>query len=481
MSQLSFKKQGLTVDWIGLKFQNLDSFGQTKLAKYLFKIGFNSYQESGKLAKPVKEPILVSSKNKFQVLFINEAPYWKGTSVHFSGRNATIFYSLIKQKLISWEFFSSAILGRFDLNYLRKNKTDDKLSTTEFLENCQRKLMQTNKNISLEKNSKGLILKIGTRRSNNYSRIYEGKYFLKFEHEMKGKFIKTYHTLLIENHLEELEHQLSIHFLTYFGKILPLHYSYTDWLVIKLRPIRKQTISTSALNSDYINSEISIDTSTFVNLIQFLNYAQDLDFEIKYIDQVPYHVVVFRLQDFLQEQNKSKNQYQLVKTKHFFKKLQTGILLTSFSDVHFQSLVAVPLVTFNKVQKFWVGRVWLSQELFYHKYPFRLPDMFNHKLTHKLTKDQLEVRAQVFKVFSSENIQKIFLIEEFFQNYSSQLSNQQKTKMKTYFIQSIQLFQKHDLIENKFQIISDGFFIHTDQLTVSNIRQGFVVYEKFSV
>ncbi len=101
---------------------------------------------------------------------------------------------------------------------------------------------------------------------------------------MKGKFIRNYHTLLIENHLEELERQFSAHFLTYFGKVLPLHYSYVDWLVIKLRPIRKQTILTSALNSDSINSEILIQTRTFVDLIQFLNYAQDLDFEIKYLD-----------------------------------------------------------------------------------------------------------------------------------------------------------------------------------------------------
>ena len=187
--------------------------------------------------------------------------------------------------------------------------------------------------------------------------------------------------------------------------------------------------------------------------------------------------MVFRLQDFLKEQNKSNNQYQLVKTKHFFKKLQTGILLTSFSDVHFQSLAAVPLLTFNKVQKFWVGRVWLSQEFFYHKYPFKLPDLFKHKLN----KYQLEVRAHVFKVFSSENIQKIFLVEEFIQNYSSQLSNQQKTKIKEYFIQSIQLFQKHHLIENNYKVINNGFFIHADHLTIYNISQGFVIYEKLFI
>lgn len=127
-NKLTFKDENITVDWIGFKFQNLGNFVCAKLVEYLFKIGFNSYQESGKLAKPIKESILASSKNKFQVLFVHEAPYWKGTSVYFSGASATFFHSLVNQMLINWEFFSSAILGRFDLNYVRKNKTDDKIS-----------------------------------------------------------------------------------------------------------------------------------------------------------------------------------------------------------------------------------------------------------------------------------------------------------------------------------------------------------------
>jgi hypothetical protein len=80
------------------------------------------------------------------------------------------------------------------------------------------------------------------------------------------------------------------------------------------------------------------------------------------------------------------------------KELQTGILLTSFSDIHFQSLAAVPLVSFTKIQKFWVGRVWLAEELFYYKYPFHLPGFFHQKLK----KHQFEVQVQVFKTFSSE-------------------------------------------------------------------------------
>ena len=114
------------------------------------------------------------------------------------------------------------------------------------MENCHRKLKQTNKNVSFEKNAKGFILKIGNRRSNNYSRIYEEKRFLKFEHEMKGEFLQKYHSLLVSNNLGEFEQKFSLHFLIYFGKSLSLYDDYTDWLVIKLHSI--QSISETGGN-----------------------------------------------------------------------------------------------------------------------------------------------------------------------------------------------------------------------------------------
>ena len=454
-NKLTFKDENITVDWIGFKFQNLDNFAQTKLAEYLFKIGFNSYQESGKLAKPIKESILVSSKNKFQVLFVHEAPYWKGTSVYFSGASATFFYSLVKQTSINWEFFSSAILGRFDLNYARKNKTDDKISVRQFLQNCQTKLMQTNKNISLEKNSKGLILKIGTRRSNNYSRIYQGKNFLKFEHEMKGKFIKTYHTLLIQNHFEEFEHKLSIHFLTYFGKVLPLQYSYTDWLVIKLRPLRKQTFSLTGLKIDYLRSgsfQNNTDSYKFCTLLQFLVYAQTLNYKIDSLGTTSYRLVQFRVQDFLKYTKLSSNYYQLKKLIEFFDELQTNSLIKFFSNQKYRSLVTIPEVNLQKgKQNSWTVEVWIADELFYYAHPFLLPDLFQVKLT----KLQLEVQVHVIRTFSSFDTQKIFYVEEFLQAYPSTLNNQQITNVKRYFIQLMEIFEEHQLIESSYQVILD--------------------------
>jgi hypothetical protein len=202
---------------------------------------------------------------------------------------------------------------------------------------------------------------------------------------MKGKFLQDYHKLLVSNRIQEFEQKLSSHFLLSFGKLLPLNYSYLDWLVIKLRPIRKQTILQHGLNSDYIKSEILMDTTNFVSLIQFLNYAQHLDYKIDYLGSTAYRKVVFKLRDFLEFQDpsvKPTNQYRLKNIKEFFHQLQAGLYVTSFSDARFQSLVIVPQVKFEKcpTQNFLIAKVWLVEELFYYNYPFYLPNIFQQKL-----------------------------------------------------------------------------------------------------
>jgi hypothetical protein len=480
--KLNFESENLVVDWISFKFQELEGDEQMKIIDHLFRFQFNSYQESGRLAKPIREPVRFSSTNKFEVLFVKEGPYWNGTTLRFSGVNSRAFYNLIQKNLIDWTLFSSAVLSRFDIYYSRKNIKSDKVLITDFLDNSYKKLKQTNKNVSLEKNSKGLILKIGSRRSNNYSRIYEGKNFLKFEQEMKGKFIQNYHFLLVDNSLEMFEEKLSFHFLFYFGKLLPLQYSYLDWLVIKLRPIRKKLTSPFNLNSDYISSKLCMNTQAFVLLLQFLNYAQDLDFKIEYLGGIPYREVTFKLQDFLKFQNplvKSSNHYQLDKIKIFFYELQSGAFLTSFTDVSFQSLATIPQVRLEKCprRKFWIVRVWLVNDLFHYKYPFSLPNFFRKKLT----KHELEVAVKFIKVFNSPSIQKDFYIEEFFGTYPSILSNQQKTKMKRSFVRLVEIIQEADLIKSNYEIIYNDVFFKTEKLTITNISQGFRIYEKLSL
>lgn len=477
-NELNFSSQELVVDYITFKFQNLQS-RQAKIVNYLSYLGFNVYQESGRLAKPIKEQILINSKNQYETCFVEDGSlYWNGTLLHFSGLNASRFYFLAKQNTIDWQIFDTAILSRFDLYFKRELKKTDKISTKDFLANCQQELKPKNKNVNLEKNQKGWILRIGNRRTNNYSRIYEGKKFLKFEHEMKGKLIRNYHLLLVENNFSEFESKLSSHFFTSFGKLLPLQYSYLDWLVVKLRPMQKRLSCIESFNSDYIKSEIQNDPKTFITFLQFLNYAQSLDYDQKDIENISYRVVTFKLQDFLVfQQNTQKNAYQLQKLKKFFQELQSGILLTSFSDNYFQSLVAVPFVRFEKIQKFLVVKVWLVEELFYYSYPFYLPNFFNTKLS----KDQFQVRFQIIKIFASINVEKVFLINEILASYPSTISNQRKSNIKKDYIELVQELKDNGLIESDYQIMVNGSWISTDNLTPSNISEGFVIYERIIV
>lgn len=296
---------------------------------------------------------------------------------------------------------------------------------------------------------------------------------------MKGKFLQAYHMLLVENHFQKFEHKLSSYFFVYFGRLLPLQHSYLDWSVVKLRPIKKKLNYKDSFNSDYIESELKSDPKKFITFLQFLNYVQSGDYEIKELENISYRVVTFRLQDFLTFQNKDyqNNRYQLKKLKHFFEELQSGILLTSFSDNYFQSLVAVPFVRFDKIQKFWVGKVWLVNDLFHYSYPFCLPNFFNTKLI----KDEFEVRFKFIQIFSSINIEKIFCIQEFLELYPSAISNQRKTNIKKYWIELVQEFKNNDLIEPDYKIICEGSFIPVEKLTLSNISEGFILYEKISL
>ena len=134
--------------------------------------------------------------------------------IQFSGDNSRRLYFLITNRYFSisllncpnikigridiqWENLTKfdITLSRFDLVYERSNKPTDKIDTKEFLNSSYRQFQESHPNRKLvsERNRKGLI----------HYRIYRRNNYLRFEAEMKGKFIKTYHILLIQNTFEE--------------------------------------------------------------------------------------------------------------------------------------------------------------------------------------------------------------------------------------------------------------------------------------
>ena len=66
-NKLSFESENLILDYITFKFQE-SHCDQNKIAKYLFNLGFNSYQQSAKLSKigPIQwKPMTLSGNPMF--------------------------------------------------------------------------------------------------------------------------------------------------------------------------------------------------------------------------------------------------------------------------------------------------------------------------------------------------------------------------------------------------------------------------------
>ena len=395
--QLTFQSEFLRIDWISFKFKALEKSTESKLVDRLSKFRFNCFQQSGKLVNPKKEILSVSPENEFEVIFVKNSTYRNGTIVQFSGPNAERFYRILKHGWIDYKLFSSSEISRLDLCYCRKHKAPDEFDVAHFFQTCFDKLNQLIKTVALEKNLDGWILKIDNRRRNNYSRIYEGLGFLKFEHEMKGKPLQSYNQLLVQKNFKQFEEQLFFHFTKHFGSLLPLNSPYTDWLLINVRTINSSKFIENGLNSDYIKSEIDADIPSFIYLIQFLTYVQDLSYEMRYMHTIPFRFFRVNLEDFLQFQDPTADTLswdKKRKIKEFFDKLQKGYYVTSFDRTSFHSVVIAPSIEVKKCASSggYQAEVWLLDKLFAHKYLLKIPNFFSQKLT----KVEQRIRFKLF-------------------------------------------------------------------------------------
>jgi hypothetical protein len=77
-------------------------------------------------------------------------------------------------------------------------------------------------------------------------------------------------------------------------------------------------------------------------------------------------------------------------------------------------------------------------------------------------------------------LEKSFTLQQFLDSYST-VSNQRINKIKKNFIELVQILQEYDLIESNYKIISNGSFLDTNELNISNISEGFVIYEKIYI
>lgn len=137
-------------------------------------------------------------------------------------------------------------LNRVDLCYSKTKKDIDTTQSFEsFLKSCHEKLLQNSrtKYIQYNRNKKGFILKIGSRKSPNYYRVYENNQEIRFELEMKSSRVQSVQDFLFSHQIPEFEQILTKHFYNYSNKILTLDQVYRDWLIKYLRRKEKLTFS----------------------------------------------------------------------------------------------------------------------------------------------------------------------------------------------------------------------------------------------
>ena len=209
-NKLTFQSQNLVVDYITFKFQDLDNLHQIRIAKYLFQLGFNSFDVDKKYRDPIQTRIQINSKNQHQIQFVvNVSSYWNGVCVSFPGNSAALFYQLSKQKKIDWNLSDSALINRFDLNYIRSIQPSQERQVADFFKQSEETIHFKGINAHINSTTKDLSLKIASKRSNRSAKIYDvgrkGK-FLKFEMEIRRKLIadSDYEPDFLNNNFEKL-------------------------------------------------------------------------------------------------------------------------------------------------------------------------------------------------------------------------------------------------------------------------------------
>jgi len=487
-TNLTFEQQGLAVDWVSFTFSSCSREQERKLISSFYALGFNLYRLDRltnncsaeglpKLSK-LKSPILVDNNNSFQILIVG---YFEKTSLVFPGLSGQAFYNLAKNRQVDWALLNPATLSRFDINYCRICNSQEIDLLPNFFASSYKKLRSSGKNNSASLTPKGDIFTVGCRRSQNFSRIYLKGTTLKFENEMKGNFLKKYQSLFLSNAFVQFEHDMCSHYLLRFGKRLCLDYCFTDWLVNSLRPGQEYTFKNS-IKSDYLlvtsTESIHLDKN-FILFLMLLQFAGRSKFDTGLLGSTRYRNVKFSLQNFSKYVNpkiRPTNYYQVKKLLLFLTSVQSNLFVSYFAHNEFGRLATIPKITIKKSKSSdWFVSIWLLDDLCNHCYPFILPNLFNLKLKNY----QFSARLWFVQIFSSVHVEKVFIIENFFNSHNSALSNGQKMLVRQELVELVKLFHRSKLIEPRYKILVEGSPLSVSRLTRHNIVNGFVIYENF--
>jgi hypothetical protein len=485
-----FETELLSVDFISFNIKRITSHQITRLASYFQSLGFNSYQkqlDSNQSRQDINNNN--SSYNQFEVYFILKIPYQKEIiQLQFPGGSGKQFYKLIKQRAIQWKKFPNPGFSRLDIVYQRISKFNDPVSTIDFINSCyiQFQELHFSKNLLSKRNQKGLILKIGNRRSSRHYRIYTNQKnnLLRFEAEMKGDLIKDFQDLLITSSFEEhqFESKIAYQFFKYSFQIFSSlnQSSHINWLATRIRPYQYRNAFSLelAIHFDYLNQmdyKLLKEKQHLITLLRLLAYVKKLKYTKKSLTS-EFRRYRFPLRDFLNYNNLTPNYYQVKKLKTFFDLVKTNFVIESFFNKYYRMLVTIPEVSvYKSEQNILMVEIWIAEELFHYLHPFLFSDIFRQKLT----KHQFQVLFEIIKTYTSIHLRKEFNITQFLDNYPSVLSNQHKRQIQEYFIQYLKVLHQEGKLQDKVLDLSSNKVLQITDLNSSSSQ--IAVFENIKV
>jgi len=487
-TSITFESENLVVDYISFNIQGLVGRKQVeRIAKYFFQIlGFNSTFAKGSTGK--EEDLFFDFRNQHQVsfryyLYASEyTTYWSGTKVDFSGKNATQFYTLIKQQKFDWNIFdlSSTSLGRFDYYYFRPitdAHNDDKLKY--FMQSSCDKILTNYKRrkATFGREETGYVTRIGSRTSSNYYRIYQTEQGLKFELELKNPLVKSFQSFLFNNQIEIFERKLALHFYKLSINQTELNSPYTDWLVSWLREIIQKP-DQNILETTYLENHRLLsfaERELIYNLFRLLAFLKSYEGKRKpiMINGDSYSTISFPLADlidYLYMSKKNKRHIQKVS-----KMLQDFIslepIIQTFSDIHFRALVLFPNVKVLPRGRISIVSMTLAEQLFSYNFPSYLTSYFNQWNN----KYEFHVQFEILSIMSTFSLQKQLHVQQFLEQFN--LSNKKQTEIKQLIIKSIQELVDKRIIKPLFKITQkDGSLVVKKNLTSKLITKSKVIY-----
>lgn len=203
-------------------------------------------------------------------------------------------------------------------------------------------------------------------------------------------------------------------------------------------------------------------------LLQFTTHSK---FDVKFLRATRYRFINFKLQDFLRYVHPISDSTNYYQVKKILNSVQSDVFIAYFAHDEFSRLATIPKIVIKKSKDGnWVVNIWLLEKLFYYQYPFVLPNFSNLALKNH----EFPARLWFLKVFSSVNIDKIFLVDAFLNSYPSVLSNRQKTLIKL-----VGFLRRLNLIEPRCRLLVGYSNLSASKLTPSNIHKGFIIYENF--